>query len=1398
VLGNDASSNVETGGGPRTLTGGNIVGGTYSVDGVTQQTGITASDVFAQTADIDPDAGVVLAGVLADNGGPVRTVALKVDASNPAIDAGDDTLASDFDARGDARSDFGDDASPDISDLGAFEAEGLSQLVVTTLLDTVDAFDGVVSLREAVAFANDHGGEDTITFDASLNGTIRLDGGDGPAGTVGGTLTITEDLVIDGAGRITITGDVAGDDVTPVGDITDIAASETAGKLADNVRILHSDEALTLKGLTLTGGVATGEEEEGSGGAVWAEDVRLEGVTISGNRAEYAGGGVYTDWTATVINSVISGNVSGESGGGVDAFEASVVASTFSGNHTGGSGGGLNSSFDANITGSTFSGNTATYSGGAVSAFTINLNNGTLSGNSAGSEGGAFSGFRANIVNSTITGNVAAVEGGGIAAGETNLASSIVFGNDAPLATDIYAAFGGTAAGGNIVSGQFTIDGLSPVAVTVAQIFANVVTLDPDGAGGRNPFDAGALGDHGGPVQTVALKNDPTNPALDAGRDSSALDTDARGFARADVPDVANNGANISDLGAYEVSNSIVVTTLDDVVDGSDGLISLREAIALANDSTGADTITFAAGLAGVVRLDGGDGAGGEPGGTLVVSDEVTIDGDTDSDGVADITITGDREADDALVEATSITIVAETASGQRDDNVRLFDATAKLSLKGLVLTGGVASGNGGAIASTADVELVGTTVSGNRAGFSGGGVYSDANITLAGSLVSDNVATLGSGGGLRSGATVDVTNSTVSGNIAWYGAGIYGIDVSITASTLTVNLALATGGGIFGWTVAIENATIMQNAAGDSGGGVYAGSATIVSSTITGNHADNGGGVAAVVVGAALTNAIVLGNGATTNPDISTSDLDLHGGNIVGGNYSANGIVGVTGITAADVFAEVNAITTGGVLADNGGPVRTVALRSDPSNPALDSASNAAPGSDARGESRFDWPGVTNWGTGGPDLGAFELQNSAPTATNLSQSKSYLEDAASVALDDIVVSDADTGDTITAQLTLANVAAGVLTTSGGATYNVVTGVWTITGTVSAVNAALAAVAFTPAANSNVDTTISTRIIDAEGAGPAIGLITLDATPVNDAPVILSDGGQPTAVVVATENGVAVTTVAAADVDGHPTYAIVGGADAAFFAIDTATGVLTFRTAPDFELPADTDHDNVYEVTVAASDGSAADTQSLLVTVDNVGGATIRGTKGKDKVTAVNTVKGEPLPGSEEDRIDGRGGADRLSGLEGNDSLSGGGGRDVLKGGAGSDMLSGGGGRDKLIGGSGVDAFLFDTKVKLSNLFDQFLRTEVKQRADTIADYELNEKIVLDSSVFKGLVKGPLDTSAFHIGERSEKGSHRIIYDKSEGLLIYDRNGSTKAGEAIIAKIDKNIPHLGAEDFLVI
>jgi hypothetical protein len=104
-------------------------------------------------------------------------------------------------------------------------------------------------------------------------------------------------------------------------------------------------------------------------------------------------------------------------------------------------------------------------------------------------------------------------------------------------------------------------------------------------------------------------------------------------------------------------------------------------------------------------------------------------------------------------------------------------------------------------------------------------------------------------------------------------------------------------------------------------------------------------------------------------------------------------------------------------------------------------------------------------------------------------------------------------------------------------------------------------------------------------------------------PDIVSDGGNATATLQAKENQTAVTTVLAVDAVGTVlTYSLTGGTDAAKFSINPTSGVLTFVTAPDYEVPTDSDKNNVYNVIVTVSDGSLTDTQTLQVNVVDMGG----------------------------------------------------------------------------------------------------------------------------------------------------------------------------------------------------
>ena len=85
----------------------------------------------------------------------------------------------------------------------------------------------------------------------------------------------------------------------------------------------------------------------------------------------------------------------------------------------------------------------------------------------------------------------------------------------------------------------------------------------------------------------------------------------------------------------------------------------------------------------------------------------------------------------------------------------------------------------------------------------------------------------------------------------------------------------------------------------------------------------------------------------------------------------------------------------------------------------------------------------------------------------------------------------------------------------------------------------------------------------------------------------------------AVENQTGAFLVTATDSDGDAlTYSITSGADSSLFTINT-TGSVSFNTSPDFEVPGDSNADNVYELEVSVSDGTASDSQAFTVTVTN-------------------------------------------------------------------------------------------------------------------------------------------------------------------------------------------------------
>gem|GEM_PF-5663169 len=107
---------------------------------------------------------------------------------------------------------------------------------------------------------------------------------------------------------------------------------------------------------------------------------------------------------------------------------------------------------------------------------------------------------------------------------------------------------------------------------------------------------------------------------------------------------------------------------------------------------------------------------------------------------------------------------------------------------------------------------------------------------------------------------------------------------------------------------------------------------------------------------------------------------------------------------------------------------------------------------------------------------------------------------------------------------------------------------------------------------------------------------TITVNKVNDLPVIIF----PTTVTI-DENTQAVGVVNSTDIDNDVvTYSLANTGDAAFFSIDSATGALSFSVAPDADIPADGDTNNIYDITVLASDGASPVSQDVAITVTNL------------------------------------------------------------------------------------------------------------------------------------------------------------------------------------------------------
>ncbi len=315
---------------------------------------------------------------------------------------------------------------------------------------------------------------------------------------------------------------------------------------------------------------------------------------------------------------------------------------------------------------------------------------------------------------------------------------------------------------------------------------------------------------------------------------------------------------------------------------------SLPQAILNANSNPGHDTITFIAGLSGIIV----------PTGTLTISDDLTMIGP----GVQ-LAVSGASAYRVFYIgSGVAVTITKMTVrDGYAEQGGGIWSAGA-LYLNDMRIANNAATigyGLGGGVCIHAGTAtLSGTQVFDNEASSYGGGVYVEqATATLNGTQVFNNVADYG--GGLYVYNNVTLNRTQVFSNVANYdGGGVNVVDgATFIAAQVFNNTASRSGGGVYidyGFGITILSETqISSNTASEYGGGMYVAMSDATLNVSGGEISHNaagihGGGMYVSEGAATLTGTQVVSNtapqyGGGVYVDQATARLNVSDGEIQG-----------------------------------------------------------------------------------------------------------------------------------------------------------------------------------------------------------------------------------------------------------------------------------------------------------------------------------------------------------------------------------------------------------------------------------------------------------------------------------------------------------------------------------
>jgi hypothetical protein len=666
---------------------------------------------------------------LADNGGWVRTIAVKSDASiiiNRGL--GYSAGAYEYDSRGYLVN--------GANDIGAYEVNGFVARNAEH-----DKYYSTVSAAIIDAFSGD---------------TIEL---------VDTRILQTSEVIIDK--DITISGNGAW---TTVLDATENSRVFTIGDSVFN-------PAVHMLNFAIRNGAAIG-----NGGAIQNfGNLHMLNMMIAGNTATESGAGIYNAKGSFlyVDHSSIRGNAASLDGGGIyNLGEATVINTRIANNTATVNGGGIYNGILGDAVGqlyllkSTVDANTATAGGGIYSTGTIQAEVSTIHANSATTFGGGiYSNGDSNLINLTVAYNHAGTTGGGL-----------YFGNGTANVINTIVSYNSYADGYSDIS-----DSNHVVTETNNFVGENVSGFYTSG----DVIFSGALTDNGGWTYTLALNSTSSsqyvglivNQGVNTGNNY-----DQRGYMVNGIRDI---GAYETDgYVAYRVYDDNTRRYYSSIESGlntfySDGTLYLlgtriKESnispylttssnspknITIVGDASGATVIS--AGKEGrVFYLNATKSTSGK-GGSLTLTNVTVADGSSiklasplspalDTDGYggaiylngAQLILNGVNIIDSSSSHDGGAIFAGKTQLYESDKFVDVFGTVTSTDS---FIGNNFAGGSGGAIAGIGTVTLTSSTLYGNMAGISGGAISlrGEHNLTISNSTIAYNNALKGLGGGV-------------------------------------------------------------------------------------------------------------------------------------------------------------------------------------------------------------------------------------------------------------------------------------------------------------------------------------------------------------------------------------------------------------------------------------------------------------------------------------------------------------------------------------------------------------------------------------------------------------------------------------------------------------------------